>query len=186
MLPLLVQPGHRLRPAIEDTIRQVYRANYGADLPGFPQHVLAMVEGSGVLAAAGLRFGDFFSERYLDEPVEDVLARLARRPVARAGIVEVTTLAAARPGHALPLIAEIVALARARGIEWAFFTLTARLRATLRRWGVPVLDLGPARPERLPDAAAWGRYYESQPRVCAVHDAMVAVGAPPAAAVANG
>ena len=50
----------------------------------------------------------------------------------------------------------------------AVATLTAPLRRIFTRIGVPIVEIAPARPEALGAAAAeWGRYYETDPRVCA-------------------
>ena len=48
----------------------------------------------------------------------------------------------------------------------------ARWQRLAQRLGVPLLPLIPARPHRLPDAACWGRYYHTDPWVCALQDSM--------------
>src|SRR3989338_2822567 len=97
-------------------------------------------------AAAGLRFADdsFFSERYLQGSIEDALSDIWKRPVIREQVAEVTCLAGRKAGMSLVLIRHIVKMCREKGIAWAFFTATDRLRTTLRRTGIPVLDMAPA------------------------------------------
>ena len=61
---------------------------------------------------------------------------------------------------------------RRSGKCWGLFTATGPLMRLLRRTGVPLLPLAPARPDRLSDAARWGRYYQTDPWVCALQDSV--------------
>lgn len=156
---------------MEETIRSVFLLEYGAHLWSFPDNLFTFLDTNGTpLAITGLRFASerLFSENYLDAPVEAVLTEALGRPVHRAHIVEFTTLAAPRAGAAMPLIAAAVRLCRSAGAEFGIFTATERLRTLLRRSGLPAVDLGPARSERLATAANWGSYYRNDPRVMAV------------------
>ncbi len=180
MTILTVPSRHPLRREAQDLITAVYAETYGAAVDDFPPELIVALDAAGVvIAAAGLRFDRFFSECYLDAPAEAELSRVSGAPVRREAVFEVTTLACRRPSAALALIEGIVAHGRALGMRWAFFTLTERLRAALRRWGVPVLDLCAATPERVRHPERWGRYYLTEPRVCAIADEMVRLGAPP-------
>lgn len=168
-----IGPSHPERAAAESHVRDVYRAVYGAELRGLaPLLVTALDPARQVLAAAGVRTaaGGFFSAIYLDDPLETRLSELAGRDVAAAKILEVVSLASVSPFPVLPLIDAIIGWGRGRGMEWGVFTATAPLRRLLRRAGMDCLDLGPARAERLDDAAAWGSYYGADPRVCAFGD----------------
>lgn len=79
-------------------------------------------------------------------------------------------MACPTPLATLPLIEAITAQARHEGRSWGVFTATAPLMRLLRRTGVPLVALARARPERLADATGWGRYYQADPWVCALHD----------------
>lgn len=150
-----------------------FLTTYGAHvaLPGLP---LAVAHGAGgrVLGAAGLRdaASGFFSEVYLDHSVTETLGRLSGTPVAADEVIEVVSMACPTPAATLPLIEAITAEGRRRGAVWGLFTATGPLLRMLRRTGAPVLPLAPARPERLADAARWGRYYQTDPWVCALHE----------------
>lgn len=166
-----IRPDSGRRGAVETMIRSVYRARYGAEITDFPPRLAALFDGRGApLCAAGLRDDDtgFFSEIYLNQSVESAIAQLAREPVDRKSILEVTTLAAAHPGHALKLVDHIVADGEARGMRWGLFTATRPLRIGLRRSGAGVLELALADRNRVPNARQWGSYYETNPIVCAV------------------
>ncbi len=182
-----IKPGDRRRETVEAMIRSVYRDRYGASIAEFPACLAAFFSADGaLLCAAGLRDHDsgFFSESYLDQSVETAIARLAHEPVARASILEVTTLAAAHPGHALRLIDHIVADGEARGMRWGLFTATRPLRIGLRRSGAGVLEIALAERHRIPNFEQWGSYYDTNPIVCAVSGE--GYGAPTAASARRG
>jgi hypothetical protein len=124
-----------------------------------------------IVAAFGLReaaTSRLFMECYLDQPVEQRIAALAGRPVARDGIVEVGNLAA-RPGGARSMIAVLTAHLYESGFEWVTFTGVATLRSAFHRLGLQPMELARATPDRLTAAerAAWGRYFEGRPVVMA-------------------
>lgn len=167
---VLADRFHPLRRRMEDTVRSVFLAEYGAHVSRFPDRLIASMDDDDTpRAVAGLHFSEtgLFSEAYLDGPVESVLTRALNRHVERNRIVEFSNLAAPRPGATIPLIREAIGFCRATGANAAIFTATARLRALLQRNRLVTVDLGPARPERLRTAATWGSYYLHDPRVLA-------------------
>lgn len=168
MTVILADRTHPLRGQLESMVRAVFMAEYGAHVPQFADRLIASLGDDGApQAVAGLRFADegLFSEVYLDGDVETILTRALGRPVRRDRIVEFSSLAAPRVGAAMPLVGAAVRFGRAAGADFGLFTATARLRALLRRTHLVAADLGPARAERLDNAAAWGSYYRHDPRV---------------------
>lgn len=173
-----IGPSDPGRAAAESHVRDVYREVYGADLRSFAPLLVSAADASGrVLAAAGVRTAEdgFFSGVYLDDPLETRLSALVARPVTPGAILEVVSLASVSPFPVLPLIDAIIGWGRARQMEWGVFTATAPLRRLLRRAGMTHLELGAARPERLPDPSVWGSYYASDPQVCAFSDLSAAL-----------
>ena len=63
---------------------------------------------------------------------------------------------------------ELILYGDTLGFNWAFFTATSRLQKILRRIHLPLIDLGPARRDRVPTPEKWGAYYDNQPRVLAI------------------
>jgi len=168
---VVVSRYDRMRARVEDDIRALYAGRYGAVLTSFAQTIVAeLSDGGRVQCAAGLRFGHeaLFSEHYLDLPVEQVLEDRLAQAVDRGRLVEVCHLAGTGSGHSLPFVRKLVAMLRDMGTEWAIFTATRPLRALLLRSGVSMLDLGRADKSRIPDPAAWGDYFEHDPRIMAV------------------
>ena len=114
-----------------------------------------------LLCAAGLRFAadGFFSECYLDAPVDEVLSACGLLPVRREKIFEVTSLASRAPHMVGSFLRKIIACGEAAGFEWAFFTATAPLKALLERIGLPLMPLADADRSRVANPDAWGTYY---------------------------
>jgi hypothetical protein len=159
------------KPAAEEFIKDTYAARYGARLETFPSRIIALLNHRDeILCAAGLRFLDdgFFSERYLDSPIEDVVSAISARAVIRSAIFEVTTLASRAPNATAEFITEIGTFGEKAGFEWSFFTLTRRLHHMVKRLGIATTLLGEADRRRIADSERWGSYYACQPKVYAV------------------
>ncbi len=162
------------RAEVEQFIRTVYAERFGAVLRRFAPQLVSLRDADGhITAAAGYRSAatdTLFLERYLDEPVQVALARHAGEAPARAGIVEVGHLAAARAGEGRRLILLLGPHLAAQGCQWVVSTLTEELRALFVRIGVTPLALGRADAAMLgAEAADWGDYYEHQLVVLAGH-----------------
>lgn len=167
----LIGRNHQLRSRVETIISEAFAEEHNAQLKVFPPTLVAWLKNDAVVTAAALRFPSdgFFSECYLDAPVESLIGSHADgRPPARDQIVEFGHLAAARPGALLALSKAIIQHCYAMGYRWAFFTATARLRAMLRCAGIDQIDLAAATSDRVAAPKAWGRYYLSDPRVIAI------------------
>jgi hypothetical protein len=169
---LLVERVGADRIAAESFITQRYAQAFGARITAFMPRLFTLCDAHGtVLGAFGLRSAHhrLFTERYLDRPVEDVLARATATRVARHSIVEVGHSCGAFAGSMRSLIALLASYLDREGFEWVVFTSTGVLRNAFARIGLNPLDLGPASITRLPpdERAAWGRYYDHAPRVSA-------------------
>ena len=190
-MPILVTKNHPARAEAEALIAGVYAHEYGATITTFADLLIALPGDDGdIIAAAGLRIGDgFFSEAYLERPIEEVLSVHWQPPATRDEIAEVTTLATTHPKSSYALFSAITGYLRNQDVRFAFFTVTERLHQILKRAGVPAHVLADAKADSIENAAAWGRYYASNPKVVAIHDAFVTVPATgvtvPAAGIAS-
>ena len=172
MRAAIIPRDHGLRPAAERLIAEVYALHYSAHITAFPATLVAMIgEDGALLCAAGLRFaGDgFFSECYLEAPVDAVLSGEWHSPVRRELVFEVTSLVSRAPHTVGPFLRRIIACGEFAGFEWAFFTATAPLKALLDRIGLPLMPLAPADRSRVARPEDWGTYYDFAPTVYAVH-----------------
>ena len=169
---VVVPRSDRLRSVVEDAIRTLYWKRYEAFLSSFAQTIVAELSQSGsVECAAGIRFGNeaFFSECYLDLPMERLLQDHLGRKVHRDKIVEVSHLAAPSSGRSLPFVKNLIELLRMRDAEWAIFTATRPLRGLLRRNRLGMTELGRADRSRVPNPECWGHYFKHDPRIMAVN-----------------
>ena len=162
-----------LRADVEDYVRRVFARQYAATVRDLPERLVAVLgPGDAPLCAAGIRTAEdgFFSEFYLRSPVESVLGQVCGTAVQRSQIIEVTSLASERPGHAFMLLDYVTRLGRADGRTWGVFTATEKMRRCLGRVGFAIATLASAEAEAVPNRQDWGRYYEANPVVCALHD----------------
>ncbi|CAG0979890.1 hypothetical protein MTYP_01700 [Methylophilaceae bacterium] len=162
------------RRELEQFIHRIFREAYGADVQEFMPQLMSLRNTRGeLLAVCGLRHAEntsLFLERYLQSPVEAVIAEKSGRQVARADIIEVGNLAVAYPGTARSLLASISIYLHGTSTAWAVFTGIPALRNALSKLNMHLLPLGFARLAHLPEneQAAWGRYYDEKPQVMAV------------------
>jgi len=163
--------GPARRREAEAFIHDVFARRYGADVAAFAPNLALLEEQGRIIAAAGWRSADgdpLFLERYLDAPIESVLAKIAGHPVQRSRIVEVGGLAAGRRGASVQMIFLMAEQLDRLGHEWVVFTATRELLTIFLRLGLPLLALAPADPTRLGDEAGfWGSYYDTLPVVVA-------------------
>lgn len=157
-------------PAIATLIRNRYEAVHEAKpATDYPVYLtIGLPEAPE--AALGFRNagdGSLFLEAYLEQPVETLLAERFGRPVPRARIVELGDHASRRSTATVALWRE-AATALEGQADVAVAVLTRPLRVMFERLGLHLLVLAPARVEVLGEAGKdWGRYYESDPMVCA-------------------
>lgn len=159
------------RAEVESFIRDKFHRHYAARVSAFAPNLLLIESEAQIVAATGWRSAaadSLFLESYLDEPVEQALARRVDRAVARERIVEVGNLAAEKAGGSVHVILALADYLDSLGHEWVVFTATQELIGIFAKLGLPLLVLGQADPARLGAAARdWGNYYDTQPIVIA-------------------
>ncbi|MFZ2019745.1 MAG: thermostable hemolysin [Methyloceanibacter sp.] len=171
MRAIIIPRDDGLRPKAEQLITEVYAQHYGARITTFPDTLVARIAADNTIeCAAGLRFAadGFFSEAYLDDPIDMLLSAICYFPVRREKIFEVTSLASRAPHLVGSFLRKIIACGEAAGFEWAFFTATLPLKALLERLDLPLVPLADAERSRVVNPDSWGTYYELAPRVYAV------------------
>lgn len=167
----LVEPTDSDRPEAEAFIREAYAREYGARVDSFAPQLLCRTNARGeMVCVAGVRLAadGFFSECYLDQPVEAALCAATGRRVRRDDIYEVTTLASRSPRDLAAFIDDIIAFGARNSLSWCFFTLTHRLSLLVARRHLAPIYLADADPARIANAQTWGGYYETQPKVYGV------------------
>jgi hypothetical protein len=133
--------------------------------------LLSFRDGAGPLGVVGVRAAQdepLYLEQYLESPIESTLVERAGREVARARIVEVGHLATRNCLSAARIAAALPRYLLELEYEWIVFTATRTVRGIVRRLGAPLYELAFASAECVSATRdSWGRYYESDPRVCA-------------------
>ena len=153
-------------PMIRHRFHEAYGARLDSVFCDYMQRGEAEATGAALGFARAQADAPLFLERYLHAPVEELVAASLGRAVAREGIIEIGNLAA---GHGLAMIALWCAAANDLGAsgEIAVATLTAPLRRSFARIGVPIIALAPARESDAgPPPGKWGSYYAHDPQVC--------------------
>lgn len=115
------------RGEVEDFIREIFARHYGARVTAFAPNLLMLQQRGRIVAATGWRSAQhepLFLERYLDQPIEQVLSQMAGQPVARKRVVEVGNLAADIPGGSPQVIVALASELDRRGYDWVVFTAT--------------------------------------------------------------
>lgn len=154
----------------EQFIRRVYRQHFAARLTHFMPVLVSGAVSGRTCAAAGYRSAvePLFLERYLPQPVEQMLAAVAGEPIAREEIVEIGQFASQRPGEGRRLMLALARHLVDAGFRWAVITATADLRRLLRHQGLAALPLADAQRRCVGDEAPhWGSYYRHAPKVIA-------------------
>ena len=178
-------PGDEERAGLEAFIAGVFLQSHGARTSHYAARLLGLRGQDGQWCAAlgytRATSGALFVEHYLDHPLEQGVAAALGEPVERAALAEVGNLAASADGLGRLLIALPTVHLFEQGVQHVVFTATRALSNAFVRLGVPLVDMGPADPARVPGGeASWGDYYRHDPRILA---GRVASGLPVAGCV---
>jgi hypothetical protein len=158
------------RAETERFIAGVYRQHFGARLSHFMPVLAAHVVDGRPCAAAGYRSAaePLFLERYLPQPVEQMLSTALGQPVAREQVVEIGQFASQCAGEGRRLMRSLARHLVDTGFRWAVITATAELRRLLRHQRLAATPLAPAQRRCVGDEAPlWGSYYRHAPKVLA-------------------
>lgn len=171
-LSLSIARDSTQRTEVLSFIQERFAAHFDAQVGDDTATLVGGYDGAGQLVAAfGLRTAtdEFFCEHYLDQPLPGALSREFGVPLAIDSIVEVVHLCANRPGFLVQLVPVLAGTLAGHGFRYLACTATGCLTRFFTRRGLPVVMLNTADPQRLPqnEVDAWGRYYESKPRVIA-------------------
>ncbi|MBU3070720.1 thermostable hemolysin [Aestuariicella sp. G3-2] len=166
------------RQETEAYIARQYLKVYDAHIRAFLPLLLSMSrqsntsrnrELSGVVGLRPALVSRLFLEAYLDQPVEQAVAKAASAPVDRGSIVEVGNLVATQRGSSLVLFLVMAAIVERAGFSWLVFTATPEVEKLIKRLTKSPTVLAPAPACRLGSHQDdWGRYYQQCPKVMAL------------------
>lgn len=176
-----VRAGESSRAELEAYVQARFAAKHGAEVRTFMPTLISFRDRQDELrGVAGIRSaaeGALYLEQYLDQPIETSLQagvqlhsidRGGARAIRRDEIVEVGNLAGASCRAAVRMVAQLPVFLMQRKYSWIVFTATSAVRQILEGFGAPLIELGRADATHVAGSAdAWGRYYETDPRVFA-------------------
>lgn len=164
--------GDPERGQAEEFVRRAFARKHGAHIESFMPSLVVLTGSDGRLrAVAGCRSADaqpLFLERYLEQPIEVVIAAQWGRRARRSQIVEVGNFACSSSRLAAGFMLQLSRFLLERGFLWVTFTATIAVRDILTEMDVGCVELAEARAGSVQGGADdWNRYYANDPRVMA-------------------
>ena len=168
-LQLTIASGEQ-RLHTEQFIAAQFASAHQARIHHFMPYLLVLQsENQQLEAAFGLRPGSetpLFLEQYLEQPIEQLVAREFKQPVDRFRLVEVGNLAVHHKAFGPSLMAGLATLLYQCQFEWMVFTATSQVRRLMMMLGFAPIPLCAADPSKLiNNDEDWGNYYHNQPTV---------------------
>lgn len=158
------------RVEAERYVRARFRRTHGAVICTFMPTLLLLTRDDGALGGvAGCRTAGqepLFLERYLERPIEDMIAQRSGMRAKRSQVVEAGNFACRDAQTARAFMSLLPRYLMERQHLWIAFTATVSIRRILRSLGAGCTELG-----RAYDACVrggddrWGSYYANDPRV---------------------
>lgn len=178
-LSQLLGPGPQLslhgrhaadRHQVESYVAKQFEATYGANINEFMPLFMSLGCNDRFSAVTGIKPVEekrLFLEQYLEQPIEQAVARVFETPANRLSVVEIGNLAATQRGSSQLLFVLLAATLHRAGFRWITFTATPQVRKTINRLGFELRIIDEAKPERLGQSALqqWGSYYQTKPLV---------------------
>lgn len=165
----LVKASDLQRSSIEQFIASGFAKAYQADVQSFMPNLLGVSRSGEWQAVLGLRSAadnSLFIEQYLSAPVEQVLGQHGM-DAKRSQLIEIGHLYAINRQSLLQLFVLMVYALDQLNYRYLLCAATTQVRSILSRHGIELTELGEAKAEALgEDAASWGSYYETSPKVC--------------------
>ncbi|EGM77319.1 Thermostable hemolysin [Rheinheimera sp. A13L] len=172
----LVTASDMQRASIEQFIASGFAKAYQADVHSFMPNLFGVSRAGEWQAVLGLRCAaqtHLFIEHYLSAPVEQLLATYGIH-AERSQLIEIGHLYAINRQSLLQLFVLMAYALDQLNYRYLLCAATTQVRAILSRHGIELTELGEAKAEALgKDAASWGCYYDTNPKVCVMDLAAV-------------
>ncbi|OGO79690.1 MAG: hypothetical protein A2203_00150 [Chromatiales bacterium RIFOXYA1_FULL_46_5] len=176
----LVKSSDIQRASIEQFIASGFAKAYQADVHSFMPNLLGVSRAGEWQAVLGLRCAatgaahtHLFIEHYLPVPVEQLLATYGMN-AERSQLIEIGHLYASNRQSLLQLFVLMAYALDQLNYRYLLCAATTQVRGILSRHGIELTELGEAKAEALgKDAASWGSYYDTNPKVCVMDLAAV-------------
>ena len=163
---------HKASPerfALKQLIHHRFAQTYGADVRAFMPWLVALSSKERPSIVAGFRSAEkepLFTEQYLDDPIEAVIACQSGKLVSRHQIVEIGNLAGSQPGMSRLFFLMLNMFLNQIGFKWVVFAATATVETMLKSMRFHPITLCDAVGDKLGEQMhEWGSYYETHPKV---------------------
>lgn len=172
----LVKSSDIQRASIEQFIASGFAKAYQADVHSFMPNLLGVSRAGDWQAVLGLRCAahtELFIEHYLPAPVEQLLATYGMQ-AERSQLIEIGHLYASNRQSLLQLFVLMAYALDQLNYRYLLCAATTQVRGILSRHGIELTELAEAKAEALGhQAASWGTYYDTNPKVCVMDLAAV-------------
>lgn len=161
--------GDATRPEVERCIADKFAQVHGAKITHFSKHLISLTCEQHLCAAVGLSpaaGGQLFAERYLDAPIQTVIANATGQSVERQDVLEIGNLVSSWKGSSLMLFVFLGELMHELATTWVVFTAIPEVQRLLAKLEFTPTVITHADPKYIADANRnWGSYYQKSPQV---------------------
>ena len=172
----LVLPDQPQRSSLQQFIQQGFATNYQAKVQHFMPNLLGVSRNGQWQAVLGLRSAaktPLFIEQYLPDAVEQLLATHGLF-AERHQLIEIGHLYASNRQSLLQLFVLMAYALDQLNYRYLLCAATTQVRGILSRHGIELTELAEAKADALGEqAASWGTYYDTNPKVCVMDLAAV-------------
>ncbi|KUM53679.1 hypothetical protein AR688_18595 [Rheinheimera sp. EpRS3] len=172
----LVLPDQPQRSSLQQFIQQGFATNYQAKVQHFMPNLLGVSRNGQWQAVLGLRSAaktPLFIEQYLPDAVEQLLANHGLS-AERRQLIEIGHLYASNRQSLLQLFVLMAYALDQLNYRYLLCAATTQVRDILSRHGIELTELAEAKADALGEqAASWGTYYDTNPKVCVMDLAAV-------------
>ncbi|WP_240221496.1 thermostable hemolysin [Rheinheimera hassiensis] len=172
----LVLPDQPQRSSLQQFIQQGFATNYQANVQHFMPNLLGVSRNGQWQAVLGLRSAaktPLFIEQYLPDAVEQLLATHGLS-AERHQLIEIGHLYASNRQSLLQLFVLMAYALDQLNYRYLLCAATTQVRGILSRHGIELTELAEAKADALGEqAASWGTYYDTNPKVCVMDLAAV-------------
>ena len=168
---MLLSPADKKRVQVEQFIAAGYARHFAARLVEFFPIILAVneIETGRILGAVGLRYADdylLFSEKYLNQSIESLIAEHEAKPIQREHIIEMGHFVVDQAHDLNAVIPLVAGFLKSLAVKWAVYTLSRPIKLAFQKFGIQLTHLQHAHKEALIHSKTdWGKYYDFKPAV---------------------
>ncbi len=167
----LLSPVDDERASAEQFINAGYAKHFGAHLAEFSPIILTVKDfnNNRILGAVGLRYADsqpLFSESYLSESIESLLADKTNQVITRKQIIELSHFVVDKNTDVNVVFPMIGQFLKTLDVDWAVYTLSRPIKSAFQRLGIQLTHLQHAYADAVKGSKTnWGLYYDFKPAV---------------------